>query len=431
MKQIWDRIGSVFKKIFTRNGKIRAFIVPVAAMAVLLALSGVGMVQVVRTFSYNKTELSQTPEDLGITEKMDLPKGITNIALFGIDSRDEGFIGLSDSIMIMTIDAEHNDIKLTSIMRDSLVKVEGHGHQKINAAYSLGGPQLAVKTLNQTFDLNIQDYATVDFVSMIDIIDAVGGVEVELTKAEVRNANIHITSMAKERGTEKDYIQEAGVQTLNGVQAVAFSRVRKVATVTGTNNDAGRTERQRLVMRQMFEKALAMEISRYPAMIKALLPCVETSLSYTDIFGMAGILTSSGITLKEARIPTEEILISDLNDPYLGSCKYYNLDYAAKLLNAFIYEDTSFEEYIEQNGVDRTKWYTVKPVQKEPEKTEPEQEVTNEQSTAETVEPEQPVTQEPQVQEPPAEETLAPQEPQVQEPPTEETPTESPIDEIE
>ena len=345
------------KKIFMRGGRLRPCVVPLAALVVLGAFAAAGVTQLIATFRYDRKDISQDPVDLGIA-KMDVPEGITSIALFGIDARNDNFRGLSDSIMIITADAEHNSIKLVSVMRDSLVKVDGYGYQKINAAYNLGGAQLAVKTLNQTFDLDIRNYATVDFVSMAGIIDVVGGIEAELTKAEVKNANVQIKTMNQERKTPLDYIEKEGLQTLSGIQAVAFSRVRYVATVNGTQDDFGRTERQRLVMYQLFQKALAMDISKYPAMIKAIMPYMETSLSYNDIFKLAGILTSSGLSFRQERIPVDGAVINEgLNVKGLGSCVYYNLDYAAKLLNAFIYEDVSFEDYMAQNGVDRSGWY--------------------------------------------------------------------------
>ena len=340
------------------RGKLRVFIVPMILITILLTIAGFGVMEIVNSFRYNKVKLNY--EDLGISAElaMDAPDGITNIALFGIDARNDSFRGLSDSIMIVSVDAVHNDIKMISVMRDSLVEVEGYGYQKINAAYNLGGAPLAIKTLNQTFDLNISDYATVDFVGMVDIIELLGGIEVELTEAEVKDANIHIKSMHRERGTAEDYIERAGKQKLNGVQAVAYSRIRKVATINSTNNDPGRTERQRLVMRQMLDKALSMRATQYPRLIKALLPYMETSLDYSEIFEMAGILTNEGLQLKEERMPSFDIMIEyGMDVPALGSCCYYNLDYAAKQMNAFVFEDISFDQYIQENGVDLTEWY--------------------------------------------------------------------------
>lgn len=445
------RVVAFIKKILFSEGRLRPYILPAITLVLAIGMTawgGVALSRAFAAFEYNKVEISE--DDLGIEEvKLELPDGITNIALFGIDSRSSGFKGLSDSIMIITIDADHNDIKLTSILRDSLVKVEGYGHQKINAAYNLGGAQLAVKTLNQTFDLNIRDYATVDFVSMADIIDFVGGVEAELTKTEVEMANGLIKAMHKQRGTDPDYLEEPGVQTLSGIQAVAFSRIRKTATIKGTYDDTGRTERQRLVMQQLFERALSMDISKYPAMIRTLLPCMQTSLSYGEIFELAGILTSEGLTFKEAKIPATEALISyGLNVKGLGSCKYYNLDYAADMLNAFIFEDISFDDYMKENGVDRTPWFTGTVISPKPQATpepeptpEPEEEepTVEEESTPEenpetppvdepVVEEDTPVTEEPS--EPEEEPEVEPDTPVTEEPedtpavdqPTDETP---------
>lgn len=340
------------------RGKLRVFIVPMILITLLLAVAGCGVKEIIHSFRYNKVQLNY--EELGISAElaMDAPDGITNIALFGIDARNDRFCGLSDTIIILSVDADHNNIKLVSVMRDSLVEVEGYGYQKINAAYNLGGAPLAIKTLNQTFHLNITDYATVDFVGMAEIIEVLGGIQAELTEAEVENANIHIRSMHRERGTAEDYIRQAGAQKLNGIQAVAYSRIRKVATIDGSNNDPGRTERQRLVMRQMFDKALSMRATQYPRLIKALLPYMETSLDYSDIFELAGILSNDGLQLKEERMPSFDIMIDyGLNISGLGSCCYYNLDYAAKQMNAFIFDDISFEQYIEENGVDLSEWY--------------------------------------------------------------------------
>lgn len=433
------RIGAFIKRVFVSDGRLRPYVLPAVLLVLAIGMTawgGIALSRALATYDYNKVEISKKPEDLGIEEvQMERPEGITNIALFGIDSRSVGFSGLSDSLMIVTIDAEHNDIKLTSILRDSLVKVEGHGHQKINAAYALGGPQLAIKTLNQTFNLDIRDYATVNFGTMADIIDFVGGVEVELTKREVVLANEMVYEIHESHGSELKYIEGAGVQTLTGTQAVAFARIRKTATIKGTNDDTGRTERQRLVMEQLFERALSMDISKYPALIRTLLPCMETSLTYGEIFKLAGILTSEGLTFKEAKIPATEALISyGLNVKGLGSCKYYNLDYAADLLNAFIFEDISFEDYMKENGVDRTPWFTGTVITPKPEVTpepEPEEEEpTVEEEGAPEESPETPPEDEPVVEEDPpvTEEPSEPdEEPEVEnDPPVTEEPEDTP-----
>lgn len=300
-----------------------------------------------------------TDAELGISE-VQLSEDVVNIALFGVDSRNLSTVkGNSDSIMILSIDTVHHSIKITSIMRDSLVPIEGYNPNKINAAYAYGGPELAIKTLNQVFNLNIRDYATVNFAGMADIIDAVGGVDIELTEAERINANNHMKSLALSSGSAYDPIPQAGLQTLSGVQAVSFARIRYVSTADGTRDDYGRTDRQRYVMEQLFNKALSMGISKYPSMIKSLLPYVETSLTYGDILNMASVLTGD-IRFEQARISQGySMQIRERDFPKsVGSVVYYNLDYAAAMLHAFIYDDIHPDTFVETTPPDLTPWYT-------------------------------------------------------------------------
>ncbi len=314
-------------------------------------------------FQYNRNTSLEglTNEQLGITEpSVEKAGDIINIALFGIDTRNlNSFSGRSDSMMILTVDTEHHSIKITSILRDTLVPLEGYGVQKLNAAYAYGGPELAIKTLNQACDLNIRDYATVNFAGMADIIDAMGGIEVDITKAERKEANVHIRWLAITSGTPSDIIETAGLQTLNGTQAVSFARLRKVITADGVRDDYGRTDRQRYVMEQLFNKALTMEKSKYPGVIKTLLPYMETSLSYGDILELSSALTAD-VEFAQARIPQGYDMDIPTKDypPSVGSVKYYNLDYAARMLHAFIYENIHPNDYITEFPPDLTPWYT-------------------------------------------------------------------------
>lgn len=315
-----------------------------------------GALQNVIEYDYDSSIKDKTDEQLGITNTP-LTKKVTNIALFGVDSRNpEGYTGNTDSIMIVSIDEVHNKIKITSLMRDTLVHLGDRGYAKINSAYAKGGPELALKTINESFDLNIRHYVTVNFAGMIDIVDAIGGVEVEITETERVAANKLIVDKSTNLGDESDQIQKAGLQTLNGVQAVCWARLRSVSTAEGVSNDFGRTDRQRVVMEAMFDRAMAMEKTQYPALIEALLPYVRTSLSYADIIGMADALLRD-TTFEQTRVPqTSYIINADYRDKTGSSTVYYNLDYAAKVLHAFIYDDMMPEEYIEQNGVDKTPW---------------------------------------------------------------------------
>ncbi len=311
-------------------------------------------------FQYNRNNTLDglTDIDLGIVEEPQ--KDITNIALFGIDTRNlSSFKGRSDSIIILSIDHESGALKLTSILRDTLVPLEGYGVQKINAAYSYGGPQLAIKTLNLAFNLNIRDYATVNFAGMADIIDAVGGVQVTLTEAELQSVNASMNTLAITSGTTFTPIETAGTHTLNGAQAVTFARIRKTQTIDGVRDDYGRTDRQRYILEQLFNKALTMDVVKYPSFIKQLLPYMETSLSYSEILEMSTILMQKP-SFAEARIPYDYNMYIPTKDypSSVGSVKYYNLDYAADMVHAFIYESISPADFAATHPNDTTPWYT-------------------------------------------------------------------------
>lgn len=306
-------------------------------------------------------------EELAAVDPID--KNITNIALFGIDTRDtNSFSGNSDSIMILSINAKSHTVKIISVMRDSLVPIERNGstiYSKINSAYSRGGAELAVRTLNSIFDLDITEYATVNFFGMAKIIDAVGGIEAELTEREVTaNSynNYGINSMIGEvcqiMGYDPAdyYVNKSGKQLLNGIQAVAYSRIRYVPNIWGTNNDYGRTDRQRYVMEQLFNKALTMRASSYPGLIKALIPYTVTSLSPDEILSFAFNIMTKSPTFKQERLPHDDYLMTSPSGSF-GSVVYYDLDFASELIHSFIYDDVTFDDYVAENGISKYDWY--------------------------------------------------------------------------
>ncbi|MCR1898411.1 LCP family protein [Irregularibacter muris] len=223
-------------------------------------------------------------EELGIKEDNKTPK-VTNIALFGLDRRNPNENSRSDSIMIATLDLNTKKIKLTSIMRDTYVNIPGRGMDKINHAYAFGGPQLALKTINENFDMNIRDYVMVDFFGLMDIVDDLGGIEIDIKDYEV--------SRAKVSGT--------GVQTLNGEQALAYSRIRYAG-----NGDYERTERQRVVLEQIMNKIMGAGAMQYPKMISKLLPHVETSLTKPEMLKLGTSAFTHGVrSIDQYRIPVD------------------------------------------------------------------------------------------------------------------------------
>lgn len=272
-------------------------------------------------------------------------RSITNIALFGIDAREKGS-ARSDVIMIASVDKKHNKIKIASVMRDCYVEIEDHGKNKIGHAYFYGGPQLAVKTLNQNFGLDIKEYASVNFEEMATMIDAVGGVEITVTEGERLAANVSIKEQSVAVGMPEDYIQTAGTQTLNGTQAVAYARIRHAPTITGNYDDFGRTERQRQVLEKLFQKALDMSPLQYPEFARKFLPTVETSLDLGEILNLAGIMLRD-VTMEETRFPRTEDLVGN-GELILNGTSFLNadVDSVKKGLYEFIYDETLPEESV-------------------------------------------------------------------------------------
>lgn len=335
-------------------------IIPIILL-LLIALAVVSaLIFVKQYFNYNYKEITSKPEELGFEEVIE--EKTINIALFGIDSRSEkSFSGRSDSIMILSLNTGTKEIKLISVMRDSFVPIDYKNkitYNKINSAYAKGGPELAVKTLNTVFGLDISEYATVNFFGMADIVDALGGIEVEVTKSEVSFINGGVAEHCRYSGedAEKNKINSAGKQLLNGVQAVAYARIRYTSNAQGTSNDYGRTDRQRYVLNQLFNKAKTIDKSKYPALIKAAMPCCETSLSYTEIMDLALKIMLQSPTFEETRVPDTNYTMKAPKTS-AGSIVYYDLNFAAQLIHSFIYDDVKPEDYIAANGVQKNDWY--------------------------------------------------------------------------
>lgn len=304
---------------------------------VLVLMFLIGLACLYATHLLNKveqTDFNYTDEELGIDTTVKKDEDVINIALFGVDSRQEVNKGRSDAIMVASIDTEHNKVKVVSIMRDSEVKVEGHGRTKINHAYAYGGVELAIKTLNQNFGLNIKDYVTVNFYQLADLVDAVGGLELEITEAERNNMNVYIAEAANAVGKKYKTVKKAGRQMLTGEQVVAYSRIRYVG-----NSDFERTERQREVIQKVFEKVMDTSPLRYPALLNSVLPMIETSLSNSDILDLGTkILLKGKPQFEQGRFPLDGKYRSN------GSNLVYDLDAASQKLHRFFYEDEPFYE---------------------------------------------------------------------------------------
>ncbi|MDY3360007.1 MAG: LCP family protein [Clostridium celatum] len=298
-----SRVERNNKKKKKKSLFLKISITIVSIIALLIAI-GIGTFYSI----FNKMDnIDLNKENLGVTSKEELEvydnyKKIKNIALFGIDSADG--VGRSDSMMIATVDPVHDKLKITSLMRDSYVNIEGYGYDKLNHAYAFGGPELSIKTINQTFGLNIEDFVAVDFASLPIIIDVLGGIEIEITDEELTcdpNINDYIYWLNQENGTNYSAITYPGYQHLNGTQALAYSRIRYAS-----GGDYKRTERQRIVLSALFEKALSVSASQYPTIISQILPYVQTNLGASDILSLATkVATMGGGSLEQDRFPRD------------------------------------------------------------------------------------------------------------------------------
>ena len=212
----------------------------------------------------------------------------TTIALFGVDNRSNGNYksGNSDVIMIARIDNETKEVKLVSVYRDTMLNMmdedNEEAYSKANAAYNTGGPEQAVRMLNVNLDLDIKEYVAFDFNAVAEAIDLLGGVEIEISTAEAVAMQGYQEEVAEMTDKDKDYLYEGGTYNLNGVQAVAYARVRYVG-----NGDFERTERQRLVVNKMVEKALASDLGTINELIDTVFPEIKTSLSKAEILSLA------------------------------------------------------------------------------------------------------------------------------------------------
>lgn len=274
-------------------------------------------------------------DDLGIDSSyhssIQQEKKITNIALFGIDSRSGGNAdtGLSDAIIILSINHETNKVKLISIMRDSYVQINGRG-DKLTHAYGYGGAALAIKTLNENFNLDITDYVTVNFDQMAHVVDAVGGITLDVSEAERLSMNHNIDEI---RGSAGKFLYQSGKNIhLNGDQAVGYARIRNV------DSDQARTGRQREVLMAVFEKVTTMSVLKYPSLAKSMIPMVTTSFSYSDVLEFLPIITSGEVVLDDAMIPCD---YDNARDAMINGIYYmqYDLDKATDHIHKFIYED--------------------------------------------------------------------------------------------
>lgn len=249
-----------------KGGILKVLGVLLIIILILLGLAlGIGYAFISDKLSnVNYVDIDEANIELNSGVEQEL-KDYRNIAIFGLDSRDNSFSNSrSDCIIIVSINKKTNDVKLTSVYRDTYVDIEGHGLDKITHAYAYGGPELAINTLNKNLDLNITEFVTVNFDTVETIVDSIGGITLTITDSEASQIGF----------------SSGGTYTLDGKEALAYSRIRKI------DSDYQRTERMRTVLEAVFNKVKNQELSEISNFVDIVLPHISTNMSTNSIISL-------------------------------------------------------------------------------------------------------------------------------------------------
>lgn len=345
----------------TKKGHVGRKILFGVEIIVLLLLVGI-------LFVY--TQINKRMDNLNLDEGEDLNvqinesvagsevlSGYTNIALFGVDKRtgDEGLYGNSDTAIIASINNDTKEVRLVSLYRDTYLRVdedsEGNGiYNKCNSAYLRGGPEQAINMLNTNLDLDIENYVSVDFSAMATVVDCLGGLDIPLTYQEIIHTNNHCVETSEQTGIDytpieipdpKPEDETAIVDTyhLNGVQVTAYCRIRQ--TLSG---DMGRTERQRLVLKLLTEKAKSAGLGTLNDILDQVFPLIQTNFSKSELIrlGMNIFNYSMG---ENTGFPVDYVMGADLTVPATGlDCVIpTTLETNVKYLHEFLFSDADYQ----------------------------------------------------------------------------------------
>ncbi len=241
--------------------------------------------------------------------EVDNNKNLYNLLLIGVDRRDDSWNGNSDSMILLSLNKSTHKIHMISFMRDLYAEIGSYGVRKLNAACAIGGPTLLAATIQENYKVRIDNYACVDFVSMANIIDLLGGVTIDVSAEEAETANGLILDMCNLRGMDPaghQFDYGAGTYEADGLMAVGYSRIRFVG-----NADYERTERQRVVMQQIMGKIRAMNSSEMNSFIKQALPYVTHNIDTISMLSLIAQMPSYlDYDLEQSRVPYDGLYSS-------------------------------------------------------------------------------------------------------------------------
>ncbi len=281
------------KKISKKQRRKRKLILFIVEIIILIIVAGALYVySKLNLFNRKELDQSKVGKNEVSKETQQTFEGNTTIALFGLDNRDQGVYdtGNSDVIMVMNINNDTKEVSLVSVYRDTYLNIAGEGEEekfrKANAAYSAGGAEQAVTMLNRNLDLDIDNYVAFDFKSVAEAIDILGGVEIDIeSQAEMDYLNDYISYTSEYVGGSDEMIDHLGKQTLNGVQAVSYARIRYTA-----GGDFKRAERQRRVLNELIKKAKDASLTELNELVNTIFPEVSTDLTQKDIISMMPVM---------------------------------------------------------------------------------------------------------------------------------------------
>ena len=348
-----DRRPSARRRKVRMRIKITILVLEILALAVLTValylVTKLGLIQHDPTFEGTNIEQNELNDEVKETLK-----GYTTLALVGLDNRTEGTYkaGNADSIIVVSINNDTGEVRMASVYRDTYLQITSEGRfEKVNASYNLYGAKGLVETLNRNLDLAIEDYVAVDWYALANTIDLLGGVEIEISGAEANIINSMIKSIKLETDgkLQTERVAREGLNELDGVQALAYARIRSLS-----GYDYARTQRQRLVIEKMVEKAKTVSVGTLVSIVNEVFPSIATSLSTQEIISLATGIASyqltetTGFPEKRGQSENEKLyayiipvsLLTNVEDLHLflyGNDKYIPSTQLQNISNKIIY----------------------------------------------------------------------------------------------
>lgn len=336
---------------------------------------------------YDKNVMDTSFDENNVGVKEEVAKkltGYTNIALFGLDSRHDEFENgtHSDTIIVVSINNDTNAVRLASIYRDTMLKVvDDDGdvrYAKANQGFFRGGVEGAVSMLNTNLDLDITDYAVINFNGLAEIVDSLGGLDIEITQSEMKYINFYLVETRKITGLEADDVTEYGEVHLNGLQVTSYCRIRYTPFYDEEGNkysdDLGRTARQRFVIEELVKKIKKAGAMESLSIAKDIMnkntadnTFIKSSLTYNEVMDLIPVLIDYNIeettgfpfTLDTPTINSESMVVAQ------------GLSYNVEQLHKFLFDEENYEVSEEVQEIsDYITWYTGIGEVRLPEETE-------------------------------------------------------------